>query len=273
MFKAIGNFFRRIGRWIRDTAWIQPLLIVAAIFIVVFSIPYITVWVRSWYNGDASVSYYQKYALSLDECEDGKSEVDNLFQYLDDQSENKATSEQKDKYGEKFFLSFVQEGCSDCESNYYGFNYLQTNWNKSGYEIVDNGTFKIYTIFIDEYDDDDKYNLFSKYVYNSWDTIFEISAGTYQESYYYMTHTESMESALESMLDADSFSTPTTFLIDFTKDAPFYTNEYGISEIFFDYEGTTVGGGDTTTPQAKATTLRDCWNHDGDFGKDNYDKS
>ena len=37
VLRAIGNFFARIGRWIRDTAWVQPLLIVGGIFAIIFS--------------------------------------------------------------------------------------------------------------------------------------------------------------------------------------------------------------------------------------------
>ena len=55
VLRAIGRFFARIGRWIRDTAWIQPLLIVGGIFGIIFSIPYITNWVKSWFaEGNAA---------------------------------------------------------------------------------------------------------------------------------------------------------------------------------------------------------------------------
>ena len=35
---AIGAFFGRIWKWIRETAWVQPLLIVGVIFGIIFSI-------------------------------------------------------------------------------------------------------------------------------------------------------------------------------------------------------------------------------------------
>ena len=41
VLSAIGGFFARIGRWIKETAWIQPLLIVGAIFAVIFAIPHV----------------------------------------------------------------------------------------------------------------------------------------------------------------------------------------------------------------------------------------
>ena len=41
-FIAIGRFFKKIWEWIKSTAWVQPLLIVAIIFGVIFSINTIT---------------------------------------------------------------------------------------------------------------------------------------------------------------------------------------------------------------------------------------
>ena len=41
ILRAIGHFFAKIGRWIANTAWVQPLLIVGGIFAIIFSIPYI----------------------------------------------------------------------------------------------------------------------------------------------------------------------------------------------------------------------------------------
>ena len=55
VLRAIGGFFARIGRWIKETAWIQPLLIVGAIFAVIFSIPHIIKGVSSWFDESDSV--------------------------------------------------------------------------------------------------------------------------------------------------------------------------------------------------------------------------
>ena len=142
VLRAIGNFFVRIGRWIRDTAWVQPLLIVGGIFAIVFSIPYITKWVQSWYvAGAEDVEYYDNFKLSLDGCDTKDSKADKLLQYLIDRNNGDATDKQIEDYGDKFFISFVQEDCASCESNYYGFEYLQKNWDKNGYDIDDNNKF------------------------------------------------------------------------------------------------------------------------------------
>ena len=65
ILKSIGAFFVRIWRWIKETAWVQPLLIVGAIFAVIFSIPYITEWAASW-NQSGKGAFYSSYQLSLE---------------------------------------------------------------------------------------------------------------------------------------------------------------------------------------------------------------
>ena len=65
VLRAIGKFFARIGRWIKETAWVQPLLIVGGIFAIIFSIPYIVKGVSSWFDqkGTASENFYSKFQV------------------------------------------------------------------------------------------------------------------------------------------------------------------------------------------------------------------
>ena len=94
ILSAIGRFFARIGRWIKETAWIQPLLIVGAIFAVIFAIPHIINGVKGWFNdSDSTNAFYAQYRLSLTGAdkiktgeEVGSSQVDKLFTYLADPS-------------------------------------------------------------------------------------------------------------------------------------------------------------------------------------------
>ena len=107
VLRAIGRFFARIGRWIKDTAWIQPLLIVGGIFAIIFSIPYLTKWVKSWFNEEsASEKYFSSKKLSLKNADkdQGKSEADDLFRYLDAYSKDEQTADQEKKFGKKFFI-------------------------------------------------------------------------------------------------------------------------------------------------------------------------
>ncbi len=268
---AIGNFFVRIGRWIKNTAWVQPLLIVAAIFVIVFCIPYIVKWVKSWYNGDAAYNYFKKFELKLKGAEEGTSEADDLFTWLKEMDTNPDLVSAE--FPDKFFLCFVQEDCVGCENVYEGLNYAQSHWNEKGYEINDGRSFACYSIFIDTLDNDDDKNLFQDYVYDRVDTIFETVYGEYPESYYYKSFSETIETDLENMTSPDTFSSPTVFLIDFTNPDVYHAYSYGVSEVLFDYAGTANGGGKTSTPQARATTIVDCWNHDGYFGKDYWEKN
>ena len=48
VLKILATPFIAIWRWIKETAWVQPLLIVGLIFGIIFSIPSITSWVKSW---------------------------------------------------------------------------------------------------------------------------------------------------------------------------------------------------------------------------------
>ena len=76
VLRAIGGFFARIGRWIKETAWIQPLLIVGAIFAVIFSIPHIIKGVSSWFDeSDSANKFLTRYRLDLKDANvvpDGK---------------------------------------------------------------------------------------------------------------------------------------------------------------------------------------------------------
>ena len=265
VLKAIGRFFARIGRWIRDTAWVQPLLIVGGIFGIIFSIPYITNWVSSWFENDGNEAdaYFFKYDLSLDGCEDKDSEADKLMQYIIDISNGTQTEAQERKFGEKFFLSFVQEGCPNCPDLYDGLSTLQKNWNntKLGYEL--DGTFKLHTIFIDQYDEeDDDLNLFEEYfLTRNYPEVFEDAVEVAQSSEYCSNlggSTSTYFATADKLADPEGFASPTTFLVD---------NVDGIKEVLFNFDGKEGETGAT----AKAMTLMDCWNGKGVFSSDKND--
>ena len=270
VLRAIGRFFARIGRWIRDTAWVQPLLIVGGIFAIIFSIPYIIKGVQSWFKeGTAYVKFYEHYQLSIEGCDNGDSKADKLLTYLEDAAEGKATEAQKKEYGEKFYLTFVQEGCSGCESNYAGFDYLKDNANKSESFRLNDGkdSFKLYSIFMDETDSDIDYdgNIFDHYVFENHSQIFETACelATDSSSYYYLINQGGEGSSYYSTASniADKMESPTIFVIDLTEEGGFKVN-FGISEVLFNFSGK-----DGSNSYAKALTLVDAWNHQGIFAE------
>jgi thiol-disulfide isomerase/thioredoxin len=273
ILKAIGRFFASIGRWIRDTAWVQPLLIVGGIFALIFSIPYIVQGIQSMFeNGDAAENYYKSFQLSLIGSKDGNSDADKLMEYIFDREDGTASSDQINKYGDKFFLSFVKTGCEGCKEAQPGFETLQKNWTG----IEDKNPFKLYTVFVDQAPDsnDDEglqgtQTMFQTNFFGRWGSFFE-QATTIAENRPYYDNQGGAGSGYGQLLpnvgDAEEFQTPTTFLVDWS-----YVEHdtYGISELIFNYDGKkgTDGTVDNTS-FGLAATLRDCWNHAGEFSND-----
>ncbi len=288
VLKAIGGFFAKIGRWIKNTAWIQPLLIVGGIFAIIFAINPVSTWVSSWFkSGDQISSFYGKYKLSWSDVskektvkdEDGnehtvgKSKVDSLLTYIAGYDHANEAKYKKD-FGEKFFVQFMTKGCTGCESNYDGFKYLKNHWGKDEFvfEQGEKESFKFYTIYIDtkENSDDDE-TIFEKYCYSQtkearYQSLFEDLATT-SDSWY----------RINEGIDVDNFhsnivngvATPVVFMFDFEyQDFPYLqtyvepaNSYYHISDLLFTYEGEL----DESTDAAKARTLWNCWNHLEEF--------
>ena len=149
LLKAIGAFFVKIWRWIKETAWVQPLLIVGAIFAIIFSIPYITKWAQS-FSGSENGQFFKQYDVSInnEEFTSGKrvTDGDNLSQdlyentlkaYNDEEHATKAAdyTDFTDKYGEKFFLVFYKKDNASSDNIESGLRYLKNNWNASQYNL------------------------------------------------------------------------------------------------------------------------------------------
>ena len=265
VLRAIGRFFARIGRWIRDTAWVQPLLIVGGIFAIIFSIPYITKWVQSWFDSsNQAQAFFSEYKLSLESSEEGKSQADGLFKYMSGQSEK--MEEDKKQYGEKFFIMLTKEDCEGCEDAYKGLKYLRDNWNKN--EFSTNDQFRMYSLFVDTTNDDDK-NLFKEYFYNNYDVNFEELASSMTLSAYYVNKggdTSTYATNIGSLADPEAMSVPTLFYVDFTKNNELpQKNSLNVTEIIFTIEAKDTQGGNDL---GRARTLFDCWNHQDIFSKD-----
>ena len=275
ILKGIGNFFVKIGRWIKNTAWVQPLLIVGGIFAIIFSIPYISKWVGSWFtSGSAAQRYYKNFEVSLEGAEDGNSDVDKLFDYILNPADP-GNASAKNKYGEKFFLAVVQKSCAGCEDRYGGFKTLEQNWKTGEFSNV-TGDFKLFTIYADSINDDGD-SLF-KSVCERSDVLalFEEANEVLQDGnkHPYATNNSGGNATytenLEKMILEDKMETPTTFLFDLTSNGikPGWTSDNGVREVLFSFEAT--GGSDD---YAKARTLRNAWTNDwlvdSDAGKNN----
>lgn len=121
IFAAIGGFFAKIWRWIVETAWIQPLLIVGLIFGVIFSIPSISSWINEQSENKDKYAYYNKHTIKATEV---------LECY-----ENNDFSPLLEKNGaDRGLLVFIEKGCSACETYEDAFKSFTTNkvWNHDG---------------------------------------------------------------------------------------------------------------------------------------------
>ena len=277
VLRAIGRFFAKIGRWIRDTAWVQPLLIVGGIFAIIFSIPYITKWVKSWGGTSTSASekFYNSTKLSLKGVDEEKSDVDSLFKYLlaVEDNDQEGIEAGKKKYGEKFFLCFVQQGCSGCETNYEGLNYLKSNFTTKDAEseLYLDGDFKYHSIYIDQIVDGLDYdNIFDHFILENYQQVFESVAGVFsdEQNYSYLINKGGKSSDYHSNISKIAESTiesPTIFLFDISATTKAEVSTYGITEVLF----TADGKDGKSTPFSRAQTLADCWNHEDMFSQ-NY---
>lgn len=75
VLKAIGGFFKRIWEWIKNTAWVQPVLIVSLIFAVIFSINPIIKGVKSALNsGNKEGAFYKAHDTKFSSIHIGEEE-------------------------------------------------------------------------------------------------------------------------------------------------------------------------------------------------------
>ncbi len=270
ILSAIGTFFVRIGRWIKETAWIQPLLIVGSIFAVIFSIPYVIDGVESWFDeSDASNKYFLKYQLSLkgaDVIPDGKnigsSKVDEFFTYLEEDN----AEDIKEKYGDRFFIAFVEENSATVEELYGGFKTFQEKWAEKNPEFAGlKGKFKLYTVYTDAIsEEDDETNLFDQVWLNHYSVFETLSSGYLKDTFYARNknyNQSNYETAFVSdKLDSCPMSAPTVMYFDFTEDNLVADQKVvGLSDIIFTVDG--------STNLEKARTLKNCWAHTDIFGE------
>lgn len=274
ILKAINASFTKFWRWIKETAWVQPLLIVGGIFAIIFSISKFNSWFSTMAVGSTS-SYFTSYRLALEN--EGKAgyetDADKITSTINDYSfeeydtyENfrAALDEKKviETYGEKYYLLLVSSECEGCQNAQNAFEILTANWNTDKFKIEDNGSFRMHAIFTDEASTNDKdYTLeedqkaFTRYVkkFDELD-LWTRAAGRLEEVPYRenksisVTKYENMENA-----DSASWETPTIFFVDWSK-AAFEAGRAGLSEVLF---GFTTG----LDNYERATLLQQMWNH------------
>ena len=266
---AIGAFFKKIWDWIKQTAWIQPLLIVGLIFGVIFSIkPIVDAVKASSSKQKEAITFYHNYQKSLEGEKDSEADVltTTLEKVMDGQATEDELANIKNKKGErvyKFFLVYVAETCENCEAAKDGFDVLQEKLGKSdAFPSKDGTTFNMFTVFADQETSDTEENqtAFVKYL-ERHQSFFETCGSRAWETPY-KNNKPLSETDLEYLetSDPDNFLTPTILLVELKMNDK---SEYGI----FPDPGVTevMFGVDGESAYDKATTLCDCWNHEGKF--------
>lgn len=293
VLRAIGGFFAKIGRWIANTAWVQPLLIVGGIFAIIFSIPYIKKGIENAIASKQVVNkeaYYLEHAISLvgAETDAANSQADRLFSNLlkfDEESINAVKAE----FGEKFLISFVERDCTNCETCQSGIATFESKFYSEYGLNVDKDTqktlpnFRFYSIMVDTMVSnasspaDGKF--YVKFIVERYQSLLDALVTDFGENaredgnyYLYNNISSSQKDAMCESITAfaeasdKGIETPTTFMIDLTEDGlANHFNTNGISAILFNF--TTLMTGDVND-ETKAQFLRDCWTYSNAFSFD-----
>ena len=260
ILSAIGRFFARIGRWIKETAWIQPLLIVGAIFAIIFAIPHIIDGVKGWFNeSDAANKFYAQYQLSLSGADDGQfigtSEVDKFFTNIYEGNEEAV----KKTAGERFFVVFVEKNSSSAKELYSGIKMFRDKFNKNA-EFADlEGKFSLKVIYTDTENDDDE-NLFDMTWRNHYSLFEDMANGNFLPTTAWAINNSYNEDKYASNFiakeseDKCPINTPLMMYFNYTDDYTVDNQKVnGLSDVLFTVEG--------SDKLEKARTLKNCWSH------------
>ncbi len=250
IFRAIGGFFARIWRWIKETAWVQPLLIVSLIFGVILLIQPISEGVVAL--GDAITNnerYYNQNKLSV--------YGDKAYNYV-------YNADERFSENDKYFLMFVSKDCEHCKTTYQGVKTL----------IEDNtftGDYKFKVIYVDEQTkvdpktDEDSY-LYKLFYSNKMEVaeFREQVAKVAKDSNYYeigIDYDSNYEEELSDIEEGKDLYTPLVILMDketYDED----NSTYGIKDAMIG-----VRGWDESSPDNKyeiAKTFDHIWNQEYD---------
>ena len=281
VLKILATPFIAIWRRIKETAWVQPLLIVGLIFGIIFSIPSITSWVKSWDFGSDTYTWLYNQQLSLEGIvgDDNKGAAyDFLLNF------NKANSKWSENYKDeakelmkdyvgnsnKMLLYFVQENdtCADINE---ASNYLVNDaWDSKVKKIDENAPdFRYKTIFTDQkIDVDDNDHTYDEHTpfellmvdMQFYKFITTVRSAATTSNYYKNLESSSDKTTIENNIKKIGESTEyssvvpyfvTIDLTDSNKSSTIVTN------VFFKFDG--------SSKYEKADFLAQAWTNTEDF--------
>lgn len=279
ILKKIATPFIAIWRWIKDTAWVQPLLIVGVIFGLIFSIPGITKGIQKAIETNKDgLDYYKTVQLSLQGAKDGTSATDLFFEsyekaqsYVDGKQEHKVDYDNfKSKYGEKFFLVFAQSDCDYCEKISDALEELNSGWNDK-YNLPSEETYKCWSIVCNQdMKSNEKYYKDKKpfeYILNDHSTFFEQMQAFGTRNTYFNNLGSEQKTSLKGYVNnflkgVNDVHVPCVVLFDLTNTA---TNNgsnwtYLVNTVFFE-----IPNSYDTNEVTRAQFLSYAWSHKNDF--------
>lgn len=281
--KKLATPFIAIWRWIKETAWVQPLLIVGIIFGVIFSIPSITSTIQNWMKGETDgLEYYKSIQLSLENAYSGKSKVDEFFTGYEKAQGFKNGNEKysqadldsfKKTYGEKFFLVFAKSECEYCENISDALVQLRDNWDYYNLDNTMKEEYKAWSIICDEdmsnYADKDYYGdkKAFEYILEDHSTMFEDMELFGTRNNYYTNSDSAQKSTIKGYIDnflqgINSIHVPCVVLFDLSDNPSSNgTNwNYLANTVFFE-----IGANYNDTAVTRAQFLSQAWYGKGDF--------
>ena len=136
---AIGHFFRNIWRYIMTNAWVQPILIVALIFAIIFGltgIPGLIDRVKNMFDENKDSSIKGKYSETID--------IDEFYELYDG---NKS-----------FVIVFGEDDCANCKTLYNKVNsYMKDEEHREKYVKTEIYFLNVTEVLDDVQKDIDKY--------------------------------------------------------------------------------------------------------------------
>lgn len=178
--KKIGNFFAKIGQgikkgflglisWIKNTAWIQPLLIVGLIFGVILSIKPFVSWVGEVLNPDENYRF-------LISKKDKNRDIVSKFEIVDDENDKATSTVKLDGYENTEHVMVIFYKSNESISNYLQQILSDVSASSENYTWI-----SVDLYFGDDDDSDEK----EKEFYENFDETISILDEFYNKNLYY----------------------------------------------------------------------------------------